>query len=53
MYYTHNDSDTICDIPPLIKDGQSKPRSLQGTITEVMTHKTSHTRIKHMKCPES
>jgi hypothetical protein len=21
MYYTHNDFDTICDIPPLSKDG--------------------------------
>jgi hypothetical protein len=31
------------DIPPLRKDGQSYPESLRGTITEVMTHNTSHT----------
>jgi hypothetical protein len=23
MYYTRNGSDTICDVPPLSKDGQS------------------------------
>jgi hypothetical protein len=42
-----------CDIPPLSKDDQSKPGSLRGVITEVMTHNTIHTRIKHMKCSES
>jgi hypothetical protein len=52
MYYTHNDSDTICDIPPLNKDGQSQSESLRGVITEVMMHNTSCTRIKHMKCSE-
>jgi hypothetical protein len=42
-----------CDIPPLNKDAQSQPGSLRGAITEVMTHNTSHTRIKHIKCSES
>jgi hypothetical protein len=23
MYYIHNDADTICDVPPLSKDGES------------------------------
>jgi hypothetical protein len=41
------------DVPPLNKDGQSQPELLWGAITEVMTHNTSHTRIKHMKCSES
>jgi hypothetical protein len=49
MYYIRNDSDTICDIPPLSKDGQSEPGSLRGAITIVMTHITSHTRIKQKK----
>jgi hypothetical protein len=53
MYYTHNGSDTICDVPPLSEDGQSKPRSLWAVITEVMTHNTSHTRRLQMKCSES
>jgi hypothetical protein len=53
MYYTHNGSDTICDVPPLSKDGQSYLGLLWGVITEVMTHNTSHTRMKHMKCSES
>jgi hypothetical protein len=34
-------------------DGRSKLGSLRGVITEVMTHNTSHTIIKHMKCSES
>jgi hypothetical protein len=45
--------DINCDVPPLSKDGQSKPGLLWGAITEVMTHNTSHTRIKYMKCSES
>jgi hypothetical protein len=43
----------LYDVPPLRKDGQSYPGSLQGTNTEVITHNTSHTRIKQMKCSES
>jgi hypothetical protein len=42
-----------CGVPPLSKDGQSSLGSLRGAITEVMTHNTSHTRFKHMKCYES
>jgi hypothetical protein len=42
-----------CGIPPLSKDGQFYPGSLRGAITEVMSHNTSHTRFKHMKCSES
>jgi hypothetical protein len=42
-----------CDVPPISKDGKSKPGSLRGIITEVITHNTSHTRIKHMKYSES
>jgi hypothetical protein len=53
MYYTRNGSDTICDVPPLSKDGQFKPGSLRGVITEVMMHNTLHTRIRHMKCFQS
>jgi hypothetical protein len=48
IYYTRNGSDTICDVPPLSKDGSSSLGSLQGVITKVMMHNTSHTRIKHM-----
>jgi hypothetical protein len=43
----------MCDVPTLKKDGWSKPELLWGVITEVMTHNTSHIRIKHMKCSES
>jgi hypothetical protein len=53
MYYTNNGSDTICDVPPLSKDGQSKSGSLRGVITEVMMRNTSHTRIRHMKFSQS
>jgi hypothetical protein len=42
-----------CDVPPLSKDGQYEPELLQGAITEVMTHNTSHTKIKQKKCYES
>jgi hypothetical protein len=41
------------DVPTLKKDSSSLSESLQGAIIEVMTHNTSHTRIKHMKCSES
>jgi hypothetical protein len=34
-----------CDVPPLSKNGQSKPELLWGVITEVMMHNISHTRI--------
>jgi hypothetical protein len=43
----------VCDVPPLSEDGQSKPVSLRGAITKVMTHNTSHTRIKYMKCSKN
>jgi hypothetical protein len=49
----HGIIDLLRDVPPLRKDGQSKPGSLRGVITEVMTHNISHTRIKYMKCSES
>jgi hypothetical protein len=41
--------DINCDVPSLSKDNQSQPGSLRGVITDVITHNTSHTRIKHMK----
>jgi hypothetical protein len=41
------------DVPPLSKDGYSETGSLQSVITKIMTHNTSHTKIKHMKCSES
>jgi hypothetical protein len=50
MYYTHNGSDIICDVPPLRKGWSVVTRIITGVITEVMTHNTSHTRIKYMKC---
>jgi hypothetical protein len=42
-----------CDACTLKKDGSSKSGSLWGTITEVMTYNTSHTRIRQVKCSES
>jgi hypothetical protein len=47
------DSTAACDIPPLSKDGQSSPGSLRGVIIEVMTHNTSHTWFKYIKCSKS
>jgi hypothetical protein len=44
---------TLFDVPPLCKDSQFSPGSLQGATTKVMTRNTSHTRIKHMKCSKS
>jgi hypothetical protein len=42
-----------CDVSPLNKDDRSKLGLLRGAITEVMTHNTSHTRFKYIKCSES
>jgi hypothetical protein len=50
---SHDGGSMWCDVPPLSKDGQSQQGLLWGIITEVMTHNTSRTRIKHMKCSES
>jgi hypothetical protein len=53
VVWFHQRARGSCDVPPLNKDGQSKPGSLWGAITEIMTHNTSHTRRLQIKCSES